>query len=271
MPVADRGGHATHWTELGAGPRAALMLHCTLAHGGAWKGLAARLGDLATMTAMDFPSHGRSAEWVSGMGEPQLHCTRMAAACCDGPTDIVGHSFGATVALRLAIERPDLVRSLVLCEPVFFAVARRDFPEVQKGAERDMGRFIAALAARDLETAAAEFVDYWEGGAKWQHIPPEAQAAILRQMAFIAEGEATLYDDSAGQLEPGVLDAVTQPVLLVEGAESPPSIGAINAGLAARLPDAQRVVVAGAGHMVPISHAPAVATEIRRFWSDHPA
>ena len=41
--------------------------------------------------------------------------------------------------------------------------------------------------------------------------------------------------------------------------------------LAARLPDAQRVVVAGAGHMVPISHAPAVATEIRRFWSDHPA
>lgn len=271
MPHGTRGGHSVHWVETGMGPRSALLIHCTLAHAGAWKGLSAHLQDMASMTAFDLPSHGRSAPWTPGMDEPQLYCTRIAEAFCDGPTDLVGHSFGATVALRLAVERPDLVRSLVLIEPVFFAVARADAPEVQAGAERDMARFIAALEARDLKTAAEEFIGYWEGGRRWEQLPPEAQAVIIEQMAFVAEGEATLYEDHAGQLAPGVLDAVTQPVLLVEGGKSPPSIAAINGGLAARLPNASRVIVGGAGHMVPISHSAETASEIKHFWRAHPA
>ena len=37
------------------------------------------------------------------------------------PMDVVGHSFGGSIALRLALEMPELVKSLTLIEPVCFA------------------------------------------------------------------------------------------------------------------------------------------------------
>lgn len=58
---------------------------------------------------------------------------------------------------------------------------------------------------------------------------------------------------------------MTQPALLIEGSASPAIIGAINEGLAARLPKAERAVMAGAGHMVPLTHARQVSAEILRF------
>ena len=41
----------------------------------------------------------------------------LAALLDDGPTVVVGHSFGGAVALNLAATRPDLVSALVLLDP----------------------------------------------------------------------------------------------------------------------------------------------------------
>ncbi|MBC7676775.1 MAG: alpha/beta fold hydrolase, partial [Rhodoferax sp.] len=113
------------WDKGGARP--VLALHCSLAHAGAWSGLVDHLSGV-TVTALDQPGHGRAADWD---GVTDLHglTTRlsieMAEAMGGGiPIDVIGHSFGATVALRMALERPDLVRSLVLIEPPLFAAAR---------------------------------------------------------------------------------------------------------------------------------------------------
>ena len=109
---------------MGRGPRPAVAIHCSLAHSGAWRGLSKALGDMLTLTAFDLPGHGRSGDWGPEDGEVQTLTTRIAETFVTAPPmDIIGHSFGATAALRLAMERPDLVRSLVLYEPVFFAAA----------------------------------------------------------------------------------------------------------------------------------------------------
>ena len=42
----------------------------------------------------------------------------LMAGC--GPMHLVGHSHGAAVALEIAIQRPDLVRSLTLIEPAVY-------------------------------------------------------------------------------------------------------------------------------------------------------
>jgi pimeloyl-ACP methyl ester carboxylesterase len=69
----------------------------------------------------DLPGHGRSAPWAGT--DYHSDATAVAAALLHGPTHIIGHSFGATVALRLAVERPDLVSRVTLIEPVMFAAA----------------------------------------------------------------------------------------------------------------------------------------------------
>ncbi len=264
MPRGDKAGFPTYWTSFGQGPRAALMIHCSLAHSGAWGGLARHLSGALTMTAFDMPGHGRSAAW-DDRGEIQGITVGIAADFCDGPRDVIGHSFGATVALRLARERPDLVRSLVLIEPVFFAVAMQDQPVIWATHEHRTAALVQAWEAGDKQATAREFTELWGAGPDWAHLPDETRHELAEQMPLIMAANEALHDDPTGILEEGGLDTVDMPVLLLEGSASPPVIGAIQAGLSKRLSQAERVVIAGAGHMVPITHADQVAREVLRF------
>lgn len=264
MPKGLKAGFETNWTSFGQGARKALMIHCSLAHSGSWGPMARHLSGGLTMTAFDMPGHGRSAAW-DGRGEIQAETVRIAADFLTRPCDIIGHSFGATVALRLAMERPQLVRSLVLLEPVFFAAGLAARPELRPGFDAMMAPFVDAMREGDRVAAARAFIGVWGGGAEWSTIADTAREKLAEQMPVIEAGHPALYEDAGGLLADGRLEAVTVPVLLMEGSESPGIVAAINEGLAARLPDARRAVVAGASHMLPVTHAQQVSVEVLRF------
>ena len=120
MPQVMSGGFLTGVRHFGQGDRKALLIHCSLGHSGSWAPLAELLGDTLDMVAFDLPGHGQSGDWCPSDGEIQGLATDMAAGLLTEPADIIGHSFGATVALRLALERPELVRSLTLIETRVF-------------------------------------------------------------------------------------------------------------------------------------------------------
>ena len=264
MPRAERAGFPTWWREFGKGPRAGLAIHCSLAHSGSWGTVARDLAEVLTITAFDLPGHGQSAAW-DGRGEIQAVSTAIAADFLDRPADVIGHSFGATVALRLAVERPDLVRTLILYEPVFFAVAFADQPQMRAAYAAIMAEYDAGIAAGDYPRAAAEFTRIWGDGRLWVDLPVASRAQLASQMSLIEAAAPALHDDAGGMLSSGALARIGVPVLLMEGSASPPIIAAINAGLAARMPLARRAVIAGAGHMGPITHPAQMAAEIRRF------
>ena len=264
MPKALKAGFPTYWTTYGQGPRPALMIHCSLAHSGSWAGVAGHLGDDLTMTAFDIPGHGRSADW-DNRGEIQAVTAGIAAEFLDEPADVIGHSFGATVALRLAVERPELARSLVLIEPVFFAVAWQDDPGLRARYGDFVETYDRAMRARDYLAAAREFIRLWGDGTPWSGIPSQQQALLAKQVPLVEAAAPAIHEDIAGLLKTGRLERLAVPVLLIEGSESPGAIRAINDGLAARLPDTKRATVPGAGHMAPVTHAREVADEIRQF------
>ncbi len=60
MPKGVLAGTQAYWRVEGTGLRSVFLLHCTMAHSGAWKGLMAQFEDTAQMVAMDLPAHGRS-------------------------------------------------------------------------------------------------------------------------------------------------------------------------------------------------------------------
>lgn len=245
------------------GPRPVLALHCSLAHSGAWTGLAQRLHGV-TVTALDQPGHGRAADWD---GQSDLHALTTGIAtdlardlAAGGKIDLFGHSFGATVCLRIALENPGLVRSLTLVEPVIFAAARGTAAHAEFRAGHEG---LADLLVRDRETAAATFHAAWGTGEALADLPERQRRYIVDRIHLIPAQNPVLMEDSAGLLRPGGLETLMLPVLLVEGAQSPAVIDALHGVLAVRLPRATRLIVPDAGHMVPITHPDVVARAVQ--------
>ncbi len=219
-----------------------------------WGPIAQRLGGRVDLRSFDMPSHGRSKPWQQDMSDFHTTITRIAADLIDGPIDLIGHSIGATVALRLAVDRPELVRSLTLIEPVLFAAA----PAVPAQAE-EHASLVDLLAQDRRDEAVRLFLDRWGGPGGLDAMPEAVRPALERQIELIVETSPTLSQDRADILREGGLESIEAPVMLIRGGDSPPHMAEILAALSGRLGDVGRAVVPGAGHMLPLTHPDQVA------------
>ena len=177
-----------------------------------------------------------------------------------GPIDLIGHSFGGTVALRMALERPDLVRSLTLIEPVIFAAAKGT-TEFQRFLKSHLA-LADLISADEFDAAARMFHGHW-GEGRFDDLPERTRHYFTHRIPLIAAQNPYLLDDSSGLLRAGGLENVGVPALLIEGADSPDIIAAVHRALSKRLPKAQRFSVVGAGHMVPITHPDLIAKAVQ--------
>lgn len=255
-----------HHRSFGDGPRPALAIHCSLAHSGAWRGFGAAVGDRVTLHAFDLPCHGKSGDW-DRTGVMHDTATDMARAVLDeigaDPIDVIGHSFGATVALRLAIEDPHRIRSLTMFEPVYFAPAMADDPAFGARYADITAAHEAAMEAGNHEAAARAFNRAWGGAGTWDSIPQTTRDYMVQRIGFVRDSGPFLIHDSAGLLAPGRFDQATMPALLIRGADSH-WMAPVNAAIARRLPQSENVVLPGLGHMAPVSQPGDVA----RTWLD---
>lgn len=258
-------GFTPHVTTLGQGPRRALALHCSLAFGGAWAGVTKVLGQELTLIAPDMPSHGASADWDEVSDFSDTVYQGAVDAYDTAPMDLIGHSFGAATALRIAATLPTKVRSLTLIEPVFFAVAAQDAPEIMIEHAAQDKPFMDAMSVGDRPEAARAFNRLWGNGAKWDDLPERSRAAMTRAIHVIPDSYRFLYGDSAAMLRQGVLEQVTMPTVLMRGSKTLSGIKLVNDGLASRLPNASQVRIEGAGHMAPITHPVEVSAAISDF------
>ena len=241
----------------GRAPRKALALHCSLAHSGAWRPMAAALAEPLAFTAADLPGHGRSPGW-DGQGDYTLKAAKGAEALVgEGPVDLIGHSGGGVTALLAALARPEAVRTLTLVEPVLFAAAK-GFPEYD-AFRAEMAPWAAAWAAGDIEAATRAFTDLWGTGEPWDELTPDRRAYMTDRIGLIAAGMPALNEDSGGILADGRLETLEMPVMILAGGNSPVVVHRIAEELAARLPDVGLAEVPGAAHMLPLTHAKEVA------------
>jgi pimeloyl-ACP methyl ester carboxylesterase len=169
------------------------------------------------------------------------------------PAVAVGTSAGATIAVDLAVRRPDLVQAVVAHEAAWRA--NRHLPN------RSQARAVAKIGWLTLRGRYADAADtllraaytYRDGGTAWDAFPEEWRHAGTDN------GRAALWDfrNSIGNYPtPTDLATITIPVVCSYGARSPHNIARLTRTLTAAIPTARTLQIDGAGHAAPFD-APA--------------
>ncbi len=262
MTTSTIATHNINIESYGSGDRRVLALHCSLGRAASWKAIANILADDVTLLAPDWPGHGKSAPWNES-GLMRFAARDITEALIgEDSVDLVGHSYGGLVALEFATRHPEKVRSLTLIEPIYLAIVGQDNRPSLDRYLAQMQPHFDALAQDDNEVAAKIFMDIWGGGVTWEQLPAAAQAGLIQQIPVVdacKPGEETSPEDIATI---DLLPRLTMPVKVIFGSQTLPIVKQVMQGLSARLPDAEMVEIAGAGHMVPLTHSSKVAAEI---------
>ena len=237
-----------------------VFLHGTAGSRRQWQDLIDRLpGDHETL-ALDLP--GYAAHEVpfterSLSAEAEMILQKLRAL--GRPVHLVGHSYGGALALRVAVTRPDMVRSLTLFEPAIFHLLRDGHP-----VERQMFAHIAGLAqeiglaaaAGRPDWGAARFVDFWNGPGSFAVYAPETRERVVARMALIRANFAALHQETWPLEE---CARVTCPMLGLYGENSPLLGQHLIRLVAGQMQQAKVLPIAGAGHMLPVTHAAVAA------------
>jgi pimeloyl-ACP methyl ester carboxylesterase len=251
--------------EAGAGP-AVICLHSNASVSGQWRALMTRLADRFHVLAPDAWGAGQSPEWPSAhtitlADEVDLIEPVLARA---GPSFVlVGHSYGAAVALKAALRQPARVRALLLYEPTLFSLieAEGPAPNDADGIRNAVADAAAALDRGDAPGAARAFIDYWMGPGSWDRTPPERQPAIAASVVNVRRWAHALMSESTPLAAFG---ALTMPVLVMTGARSTAAAHGVARRLVPALPNARSIELQGLGHMGPITHPEVVNDVIER-------
>jgi pimeloyl-ACP methyl ester carboxylesterase len=190
------------------------------------------------------------------------------------PLTVVGHSLGGGIALELALERPDLVGSLVLVGSVGVGQAINGFDRLL--AVPAVGRPVirAGLALTRSAMSAVARLALLRGGEPvssrigqlamvrsllWLAAQPTGERA---RSSFLIEQRALLEETPTIELGLGHLDV---PVAVVHGTAD--RIVAPEAArlLAERIPGAELVWLKGQGHLVAFERPELVAPIVRRY------
>lgn len=181
------------------------------------------------------------------------------------PAHIAGNSFGAIIVLRLACQRPELVRSLIVHEPPLVGLLGAD-PHMQSviaEVEARLSAVVGLLHAGDMRGGAERFVDTVAfGPGAWAQFPPDLRETFVANAQTFAE---EVQESQAFDLDVAGLRPLEGPVLLTEGGQSPPFFSAIVTKLADALPQAHRVKFNEAGHVPHWSHPARYVSEVRTF------
>jgi len=187
------------------------------------------------------------------------------------PAWVAGNSFGASIALRLAGERPRLFRGLIAHEPPLFSLLADD-PAVApmlRDVSRKIGAVVERIASGDHAGAAEQFVETVAlGPGTWAQVPPEIQQTIIENAPTFLD-EANDPQQLAFDLE--WIRGFSKPALLTLGDQSPPTFAPVVARLAEALPHAEIVTLPGAGHIPHATHPDSYVEAIIGFMCKHPS
>ena len=244
-----------------------IALHCSGAGASEWYALAETLGDDYELLTPEHYGSATNGPWTGEHAFTLSDDAARAIALIDAnesKVHLVGHSYGGGVALHVALARPSQIASMALYEPSAFHLLRQF-----GGPGADAFAEIAGVARRiadgvltgDYRRAVAEFVDYWSGAGTWETMRPAAQRALIR---WAPKGPLDFHALLENPTPASAYRTIKCPALIMRGEHALKPSRIIADRLAGLLPNSRLLVIDGAGHMGPFTHASKVAALIAR-------
>lgn len=240
---------------IGEGRPDVVFLHGLFGRGKNWAGIARGLAaDGHTSVLFDLPNHGRSP-WTqtfdyASMADEVASELRLRLGSAAN-VSVVGHSMGGKVAMLLALQHPELVRSLVVVDIA---------PDTSAGVEAQKP-FVTAMKGLDLERL--ERRSDAEQALAGQVTDPAVRQFLLQNLKLTRapENRNQWQWELNLQLLGDEMDAVAAwpevgdvsypgPVLWLAGEKSPYIRPEHRATMERLFPAVEQVTIPGAGHWV---------------------
>jgi len=223
----------------GEGPNV-LFIHGVGLRAEAWSAQIDALAPTCRVVAADMPGHGNSMSLNAGAVLTDF--TDALASTLDGPTIVIGHSFGAMIALDMATNYPNKVSGVVAMNAIF----KRE-PSA-KSAVIDRAESLDGLTMAD----PTKTLERWFGNStssqrtacgEWlTSVDPAGYRSAYR-----------VFANEDGPSETG-LQNMKCPLLFVTGDQEPNSTPDMSQNMA-KIAGGRAEIITNAAHMLPMTHA----------------
>jgi pimeloyl-ACP methyl ester carboxylesterase len=256
MPTTLVNGIQIYWQVDGQDGDPVVLVHGSWGDHQNWAPVVPALSRSFRVLTYDRRGHSGS-ERPPGQGSVREDSADLAALLEDtahAPAHVIGSSFGASIVLRLAIERPEFFRTMILHEPPLFAlVAGNPGTEAALAAVQDrISAVVNLLTAGEWERGARQFVESIAfGPGSWPELPHQVRDTfVFNAPTWLDE----VRDPEAMGIDLTGLRGVSVPTLLTIGELSPPFFAQVVGHIAKSLPHAVTRMYDGAGHVPHLSH-----------------
>lgn len=195
------------------------------------------------------------------------------------PAHLVGHSYGAFLCMLLAMREPRLVRTLVLAEPPVITLFISNSPKpmeilrllaarprtavaILKFGAKGVAPAIKAFRQGDMEAGIRIFGNAVFGPDGYHHLPESRKAQVQDNLTNV---KAELLGSGFPPLDAGQVRGIRTPALLVSGEHSIDLFHRLTGRLNELLPNAERVEIPMATHLMHEDNAAAYNAAVLSF------
>jgi pimeloyl-ACP methyl ester carboxylesterase len=242
------------------------LVHGSWAARLSWDRVRPLLSSALRILSYDRRGHGESR------GEARPHPVRDDARDLAGlleatdlyPAHLIGHAYGAAVALRLAIDRPELVRSVAVHEPLFLGLLVDDPATADRvGRTRTDLRRLATELRGGPRDAPPDFLDAFANEPRAREL---LDGDLRHRPGTDAPGRTEeLADPEATDPSDAELSGLDLPVLVTTGERSDPVFRAVSRELGRRLRNATARTLPDTGHWPQLTHPELYAAVLQSF------
>lgn len=254
---------AIEYQEVGQG-QAIVFVPGSFSAGSSWRSISTPLSQGYRTITTSLSGYGKTEERRGPAGahiEDEMDVLEAVLKRADTPVHLVAHSFGAWIALALAVYRKPRLLSMTLLEPTAFKL-------LNFGAEPALSQQVLAMTDRYMtewesgnRQAVRHVIDFYGEAGTFDSYPPAVQEKLISQTPTNILDWKTGYADTIKLAD---CAAVKVPTLVVCGSSSHMAMQHCNQLLVDHLPQAQIMTLKGANHFMIGSHAPDLTHAIER-------